>query len=201
MWEAELDEHLTNQAVENIEIIQHSFDLLLPALSSAIESMQHCLLNEGKLLICGNGLAHLEALRFAGLLQGQGHHERPSLPAVALQQHQHYSLAAHQAVNESFGRQVMSIGQPGDILVIFSTFGRNPNLVEAVTAARDRGLGLIAFTSENQGHLSAILDDQDIELQVPSSNPARIHEAFHLMVHCCVTALDQVIFGFEDPSE
>ncbi len=201
MWEAELEEHLAIQAVDSIETVQQCFDQTLGNLTLAIDRMQQCLLSEGKLLICGNGLAHLEAIRFAGLLQGQGHHERPSLPAFALQQHQQFSLASHGLGNEAFGRQIMSLGQSDDLLIIFSTFGRNPNLVDAISAARDRAMQIIVFSGQNQGHLSAILNDDDIEVQVPSNNAARIHESFHLLVHCCVSALDKQIFDLEAPEE
>lgn len=200
MSESPLEQHLANLAVENIETIQHSFDLLLPGLCEAIEQIAACLLNDGKLIICGNGPCHLEAQRLAGLLQGQAEHDRPSLPALALSSHGPLNNSSQSTAlsYEVFGRQITAIGQSGDLLVLISTFGRNPNMIEAVTAARDHGMGIIALTGRDGGHLSAVLGHQDLELRVPSERPARIQEAFHLMINCMVDSLDQLIFGFED---
>ena len=148
--------------------------------------------NGGKILLCGNGGSASDALHFAAELLCRYEKERQPLAAVALPADTATLTAAGNDYDFSqiFSRQINGLGNPGDVLIVFTTSGQSPNILEAIRAATTAGLGVIALTGRDGGSLARLLDSTDLELRVPSDSTARIQEAHAIIIHCICNLID-----------
>jgi D-sedoheptulose 7-phosphate isomerase len=97
--------------------------------------------------------------------------------------------------SQVFSKQVLALGQPGDLLIIFSS-GTNPsNLVQAIQAAHDKSMGVIALTGKQDSDISALLSDGDIELRIEHNDVHQISELQMLSIFCLCELIDKQIFG------
>ncbi len=149
---------------------------LAPAITAAAATMTRCLLEDGKILSCGNGGSAADAQHFSSELLNRFELERPGLPAVALTTDSSTltSIANDYAFVEIFAKQVRALGQPADVLLAISTSGNSENIVRAIDAAHERGMRVVALTGRDGGAIAGLLADGDIELRVPADRTARI---------------------------
>lgn len=152
-----------------------------------------------KVLSCGNGGSAGDAQHFSSEMLNRFERERPGLPAVALTTDTSTltSIANDYHYNEVFSKQVHALGQQGDILLAISTSGNSANVTQAITAAHERGMSVIALTGKDGGSMAKALNEQDIELRVPSDSTARTQEVHLLIIHCLCDLIDQQLFGEE----
>ena len=96
-----------------------------------------------------------------------------------------------------FSKQIRALGQAGDILLAYTTSGNSGNIVEAIRAAHDREMIVIAVTGKDGGQLfsQSLLNEHDIELRVPSNSTARIQEVHLVITHCLCDLIDFQLFG------
>jgi D-sedoheptulose 7-phosphate isomerase len=165
---------------------------LAPAISAAASTMTRCLLEDGKILSCGNGGSAADAQHFSSELLNRFELERPGLPAVALTTDSSTltSIANDYAFVEIFAKQVRALGQPADVLLAISTSGNSENIVRAVHAAHERGLRVVALTGRDGGAIAGVLADGDIELRVPAERTCRVQEVHLLIIHCLYDLID-----------
>src|SRR5699024_7037071 len=142
--------------------------------------------NDGTLLACGNGGAAGDAQHFSSEMLIRFERERPSLPALALTTDSSTitSIANDYSYEEVFAKQIRALGQQGDILLAISTSGNSANVVQAIHAAHDRNMKIVALTGRDGGAMAPLLQPDDIEIRVPSSVTARIQEVHLLAIHC-----------------
>ncbi len=173
--------------------------VLAEPLGRAAERMVQCLMNEGKILACGNGGSAADAQHFAAELLNRFEMERPGLAAIALTTDSSTltSIANDYDYDQVFSKQVRALGQPNDLLLAISTSGNSRNVVEALQAAHDRQMGVIALTGRNGGVMGELLAAADIHLCVPHANTARIQEVHILCLHCLCDAIDCMLLGVE----
>jgi len=185
---------------------QESARLKLEAVSSladpirqAAERMVQCLMNEGKIMACGNGGSAADAQHFSAELLNRFEMDRPGLAAVALTTDASTltSIANDFDFEQVFSKQVRALGQPSDLLLAISTSGNSRNVIEAVQAAHDRQVGVIALTGKNGGMIGELLIPGDIHICVPHANTARIQEVHILCLHCLCDAIDCLLLGVE----
>lgn len=182
---------------ESIET-KRKASLLLPELIfEAGQLLVQCLLNNNKILICGNGGSAADSQHFAAELINRFETERPSLPAIALTTDTSIitSIANDYHYHEVFAKQIRALGQAGDTLVLISTSGHSENLLKACEAAQQRELRIIALTGKDGGALVNLLNPTDIEIRVPGSSSARIQETHLLIIHCLCDLIDKQLFG------
>src|SRR5207302_525633 len=112
--------------------------------------------------------------------------ERPELAALALTVDTSIitAIANDYDYNQIFSKQVRGLGQPGDILLAISTSGNSKNVIEAIKAAHDREMRVIAMTGKGGGAIGGLLKQNDIHLCVPANVTARIQETHLLTLHC-----------------
>ncbi len=168
-------------------------------ITAAAEALVQCLLNNGKVLTCGNGGSAGDAQHFSSELLNRFERERPSLPAIALTTDSSTitSIANDYSYNEVFSKQVRALGQREDILLAISTSGNSGNVVEAIHAAHDREMRVISLTGRDGGEMVHIQQAGDIEIRVPSDVTARIQEVHLLIIHCLCDLIDHQLFGGE----
>ncbi|WP_237066216.1 SIS domain-containing protein [Microbulbifer guangxiensis] len=185
----------------SLEATMNAGEVLAPLIAEASDMIVHTLLGENKILLCGNGVSGALAQSFAAQMQGGFQRERPALPAIALSSDAVSlgTVVRNHGRAESFARPVRALGQPGDLLVIISNDGRDSNLVQAMRAARDRDMGILALTGGDGGDCAALLDMDDIELRVPSEVAAEVHQVHLLTIFCLCDLIDSSLFGgYED---
>jgi D-sedoheptulose 7-phosphate isomerase len=143
----------------------------------------------GKVLVFGNGGSAAEAQHFAAeLVNGIGG-TGPSLAAVALTTDTSCLTAVgnDRSFAEVFSRQVEALGKPGDLAFALTTSGESPNVLEALRAARTKGLVTVALTGEGGGKAAPLADHL---LDVPSRSTPRIQEAHLFILHLLAERLE-----------
>lgn len=182
---------------DSIDAKIRAADALPPFIADAAEVMVQCLLSDGKILACGNGGSAGDAQHFVSELLNRFERERPSLPAVSLcaDSLTISSIANDSSFNEIFSKQIRALGQQADVLLAFSTTGNCPNVVQAIQAAHDRDLSIIALTGKDGGDMSRLLHPEDIEIRVPANDAPRIQEVHTLIIHCLCDLIDEFLFS------
>jgi len=173
---------------------------LTAPIAEAVEAMTACLLNNGKILSCGNGGSAADAQHFAAELLNRFEMERPPLAAIALTTDTSTltSIANDYAYDQVFAKQLYALGQAGDILLAISTSGNSPNVVEAIAAAHEREMRVVALTGKKGGVIAGRLAPSDIHICVPAERTARIQEIHLLTLHCLCDGIDCLLLGVED---
>jgi len=195
----DLIQRINQHFAERAKVMAEAVTVLAEPLSRAAERMVQCLMNDGKILACGNGGSAADAQHFAAELLNRFEMERPGLAALALTTDSSTltSIANDYDYDQVFSKQVRALGQPNDLLLAISTSGNSRNVLEAVQAAHDRQMGVIALTGKSGGVMGKLLASADIHLCVPHSNTARIQEVHILCLHCLCDAIDCMLLGVE----
>jgi D-sedoheptulose 7-phosphate isomerase len=191
-----ISQHFTDSAQTKLEAIE----MLAAPIAGATELMVGALINNGKILACGNGGSAADAQHFAAELVGRFEMERQGLAAIALTTDSSImtAVANDYGYNAVFEKQVRALGQPGDILLAISTSGNSTSVIEAIRAAHDNDLHVVALTGKGGGEIGALLRDSDIHLCVPSDRTARIQEVHLLAIHCLCDGIDCLLLGVEE---
>ena len=185
---------------ESAQLKLDSLDIVSGPLTAAAEMMVECLLNNGKILSCGNGGSAGDAQHFSSEMLNRFERDRPGLAAVALTADTSTltSIANDFEFSQVFAKQVHALGQPNDLLLAISTSGNSANVLEAVKAAHERDMRVIALLGRDGGKLGHQLLDTDINICVPGSNTARIQEIHLLSIHCLCDAIDCSLLGEDE---
>lgn len=172
-------------------------DTLSEIIAKAAQLMVDALLNNHKILACGNGGSAADAQHFSAEMLNRFESERPSLPAIALTTDTSTitSIANDYHFNEIFSKQIKALGQPGDILFALSTSGNSKNIIEAIVAAHNRQMPVIALTGRDGGDIPPLLNATDIEIRVPAESTARIQETHGIVIHCLCDIIDRQLFS------
>ena len=191
------NERISASFNNSIETKQASLPVLKDSIAAAAQAMTQALLSGCKVLACGNGGSAGDGQHFSSEMLNRFELERPGLPAIALttdtstltsiDNDYHYDLV--------FARQIQALGQAGDILLAISTSGQSGNIAQAVDAAHDRGLKVIALSGKSGGEVAQRLNADDIEVRVPSDSTARIQEVHLLVIHCLCDLIDHQLIG------
>jgi D-sedoheptulose 7-phosphate isomerase len=170
---------------------------LAPSIADGAATLVHSLLNGHKILSCGNGGSAADAQHFSSELLNRFEMERPGLPAIALTTDSSTvtSIANDYRYEDIFSKQIRALGQPGDVLLAISTSGRSPSVLNAIEAAHERGMAVIALSGRDGGEVPARMTENDVEIRVPSDSTARIQEVHLLVIHCLCELIDLEIFG------
>lgn len=177
---------------DSISTKQLAADMLAEPIARAAHAMTQCLLNGGKILSCGNGGSAGDAQHFSSEMLNRFEMERPGLPAMALTTDSSTitSIANDYSYEQIFSKQVMALGQHGDMLLAISTSGNSVNVNKAIQAAHERDMMVVGLSGKQGGELSVMLSPSDVEIRVPSDSTARIQEVHLLVIHCICDLID-----------
>lgn len=190
-----LQQRVSEHFNESIRTKQTAAAVLAEPTARAALLMFQALAEDGKILVCGNGGSAADAQHFAAELTGRFEKERMELAAVALTT----DTSALTAIGNDYGfehifsKQVRALGRAGDVLVGISTSGNSANVIEAIKAAHERDMRVIALTGRDGGKIAAMLQDSDILLNVPYPRTARIQENHILLIHAICDCIDTML--------
>ena len=170
------------QTFQQLAMQQPVFDGIAAAVVGALRG-------GGKLLTCGNGGSAADALHLAEELVGRYKHDRRSLPAICLNADPTLltCIGNDYGFDQIFSRQVDGLADRKDLLVCFTTSGNSPNVLNALTTARTKGVRSVALLGKDGGHAKG---QADWELIVPSRDAGRVQEAHTLILHALLEAVE-----------
>jgi len=149
--------------------------------------------NDRKILFAGNGGSAADAQHLAGELVSRFNYDRPGLAAFALTTDTSVltAIGNDYGYERLFARQVEAVGCEGDVLIAISTSGRSPNVLEALRAARAKGLVTVGMTGRGGGRMPELCDHV---LRTPSDATPRIQEGHIAMGHTICCLIEQQLF-------
>lgn len=135
-----------------------------------------------KVLVAGNGGSAAEAQHFAAELVGRFKRERAPYAVLSLTTDTSIltAVANDYGYQDVFARQVLAFGQPGDMLVAFSTSGESENLLRAAAAAQHCMMAVIAVTGDRPSRLECLAD---VTVRVPTVDTAITQELHMIVTH------------------
>ncbi len=174
-----LDNFLKNES--NLEQIVKAATLIADAIAQG-----------GKVISCGNGGSHCDAMHFAEELTGRYRENRPAYAAIAISDPSHLSCVSNDfGYDYVFSRYLEALGHRGDCLLGISTSGNSKNIIEAAKVAQDRGMKVIILTGKNGGQL---VDLADVSLIVPHFGFAdRIQEIHIKIIHILIRLIETML--------
>ncbi|MCI1676581.1 MAG: D-sedoheptulose 7-phosphate isomerase [Ewingella americana] len=172
-----LNKFLSDSA--NIESIQRAAVLLADSFKAG-----------GKVISCGNGGSHCDAMHFAEELTGRYRENRPGYPAIAISDVSHISCVGNDfGYDHIFSRYVEAVGQKGDVLLGISTSGNSANVIKAIEAARAKGMKVITLTGKDGGKMDG---SADVEIRVPHFGFAdRVQEIHIKVIHILILLIEK----------
>jgi len=158
-------------------------------LNQAADLLVNCLTSGHKLLVCGNGGSASDATHVATEFLCRYCTDRRPYPAISLTANGEFLTAVcnDYHADEIFARQVWGLGQPGDMLIAFTSSGKSRNVVRAIEEANRKQLPSLCFLGRDGGFTKGLAT---LDLLAPGSNTARIQEAQKLLFHVLCESVD-----------
>lgn len=174
------------KVLENFISDENNWDKI----TQAIHAFSTCIQNGGKVLSCGNGGSMSDAMHFAEELTGRFRDNRKALPALAISDPSHITCVANDfGFDHVFSRFIEGIGKKEDALLAISTSGNSPNIIHAVTAAKSKGMFILALTGKDGGKLAQLAD---LEIRVPHGGYSdRIQEIHIKIIHTLIAGIEK----------
>ncbi len=184
---------------DSVAVKTRCAETLAAPIAEAGFAIAECLLASGKVLSCGNGGSAADAQHFSSEMLNRFERERPGLPALALTTDASTvtSIANDYQFADIFAKQIRALGQPGDVLLAFTTSGNSHNILNAIDAAHDKNMRVILLSGKDGGPAASSLAGSDLELRVPSDSTARIQESHLTVIHCLCDLIDNHLLGQE----
>ena len=192
-----LQNRIINHFSDSIQAKQDSIEVLPENIDYASQKIVSALLDDKKVLCCGNGGSAGDAQHFSSEMLNRFERERPALPAIALTTDTSTitSIANDYSFDDVFAKQIRALGQAGDILLAYTTSGNSENITKAIAVAHEKEMNVIALTGKDGGTVATLLNEGDIEIRIPSLSTARIQEVHLLISHCLCDLIDYQLFG------
>lgn len=186
-------QNIEDQLRESARIKEEIRERYAQTILHTAELMINCYKSGGKLLICGNGGSAADSQHFAAEMIGRLKRNRGALPAIALTTDSSIltALANDFSFDVIFRKQVEALGRRGDVLIGLSTSGNSMNVMQAMEAAKIKGLHTIALVGKDGGTLAAAADHAIV---IPSNVSQRIQEGHITIIHIWCDLIEDAMF-------
>lgn len=149
-------------------------------IESAGKILVDSIMQQGKIISCGNGGSMCDAMHFAEELTGRYRDNRRALPAIAISDPSYLSCVSNDyGYNHVFSRFIEAFGKPGDVLLAISTSGNSENVLNAIAAAQQIGMKVIGLSGKDGGKMASLCD---IEIRAPYSSYADRAQEIHIKI-------------------
>lgn len=177
-----------DEAITLLQKLQSNKDFQ-QQIQQAIDLLAHSFANNQRVFSCGNGGSLCDSMHFAEELTGRFRQDRKPLAAVAISDPSHLSCVSNDyGYDQVFSRYLEAWGNPGDVLVAFSTSGNSPNILKACQVARQKGMRIIGMLGKGGGQAKGLVD---LPLIVPSQSTDRIQEIHIKLVHFFIEGIEK----------
>lgn len=166
----------------------------LKNIEAAARAIANSIKQGGKVISCGNGGSHCDAMHFAEELTGRYRDNRKAMPAICVSDPSHISCVSNDYGYEFvFSRYLEALGNKGDVLLGISTSGNSGNIINAAKTAKEKGMTVIILSGKDGGKLAPLAD---IELRVPHFGYAdRIQEIHIKIIHILILLIEKEVVG------
>ena len=164
---------------ENINAIERAATLIAASLRDG-----------GKVMSCGNGGSHCDAMHFAEELTGRYREDRPGYAGIAISDPSHLSCVSNDyGYQYVFSRYLEAVGRPGDVMLGISTSGNTQNIITAIESAKAKGIKVVVLTGKDGGKMAGLAD---VEIRVPYFGYAdRIQEIHIKVIHILIMLIER----------
>jgi D-sedoheptulose 7-phosphate isomerase len=165
------------------------------AIATGAELLAKSILAGHKVMSCGNGGSHCDAMHFAEELSGRFRADRPAIAAMAISDASHITCVGNDyGFDFIFSRSVEALGQTGDVLLAISTSGNSQNVINAIEAAHKKGMSVLALTGKDGGKIAKLLQPTDHEIRVEHFGFAdRIQEVHIKIIHNLILCIEKLV--------
>ncbi|MFQ1006840.1 phosphoheptose isomerase [Gilliamella apicola] len=185
-------DNIRNELTQAIDVLTKfvSDEKNLKAIQQAAVLIANSFKQGGKVLSCGNGGSHCDAMHFAEELTGRFRDNRPSYPAIAISDVSHISCVGNDfGFDYIFSRYVEGVGNKGDVLLGISTSGNSTNVIKAIEAAKQKGMKIITLTGKDGGKMNGLAD---VDIRVPHFGYAdRVQEIHIKVIHILILLIEK----------
>ena len=199
-----LEQRIQQQFFESADLKYQAAEVLGRPIEQAVAALVAGLTAGGRVLVAGLGASASLAQLVTAELVGCFERDSPGLAALALGVDGPALSAMVVLPGASFdtvlSRQVETLGQPGDLLLLIDSDGNHPALLAAVAAAQGQDMTVIALTGRTGGALRGALGETDVLVAVPHDRRVRVLETHLLVLHCLCDAIDLQLLGEQDPA-
>ena len=191
-----LDLRIQQHFIDGADLHYQVAEGLAKPVDAAVQAVLACVTGGGKVLTAGLGSSAGLAQYLAGLLVGGFERERPGLSAMTLSADA--QMASLWPEEQGLASQVRALGHTADVLILISAQGAEPALVQAIQAAHEREMSVVALTGSQGGALARQLRETDVHVCVPHDRVARIREVQQLVLHCLCDGIDTQLLGEQE---
>ena len=172
-------------------------EILPSQVTLAAQLLFGCLINDGKILICGEGHHNANGAHMCNALISRFGQDRPALPAIHIGANSPLmSTMAHQhPKQEMYARQIAALGQTNDVLMILAGSQESSASTQAVQTAHSKDMLVITITPQVSNKLKAMLSPSDIDIGVPGQHFATILQQQLMVVLILCDLIDVQLFG------
>ncbi len=189
------DQHLIEQELQEASNVLTAFlknPQALARISEAASLMASAVASGGKIISCGNGGSHCDAMHFAEELTGKYRNPRKAIPALCISDPSHISCVGNDyGYDFIFSRYLEALGNRGDVLLAISTSGQSANVIKAAETAKGKGMKVVALTGKDGGKLGPMAD---VEIRVPHSGYADRTQEIHIkVIHILILLIEKQV--------
>jgi D-sedoheptulose 7-phosphate isomerase len=183
---------ITAQFDEHCRVLGLIRDTLTDKVEAAVTMICRALADGHKILIMGNGGSAADAQHFAAEIVSRFKLERRAWPALALTTDTSIltAIGNDYGFDAVFRRQVEAFATAGDVVIGISTSGNSPNVLVAMSTARERGCQTIGLLGRDGGHIKEFAD---IELTVPTQDTPHIQEGHITIIHIICDLVERTL--------
>lgn len=192
-----LQNRIINHFSNSIQTQQETLSSLGELIEFASQRLVATLLNDKKIITCGNGRSATVAQLLSSTMLNQYERDRPSLPSINLSTDitTITAIANDSHFDDVFAKQLRALGQNGDILVAYTDGNNSANIAKAISTAHDKDITVLMLTGNNGGMAAPLLHETDIEIRIPSDSSIYIQETQVMITHCLCDLIDHQLFG------
>ncbi|NVK75352.1 phosphoheptose isomerase [Marinomonas sp. CT5] len=196
----DFQEAIYTQFAQSFEAQQQALESLPPYIEHAAKVIFSSIASGGKVICIGNSTGSHLSQYFSTLMLDRMDRERPGLPAINLSGEGSTLLAIthNDSYHDVFSKQITALGNPGDILFVIANRGNTSPIIQAIQAAHERKMSIVALTSPEAKNVSSLTSQDDTEIKINLLGTARVHECQLSVIHILIDLLERQLFGCED---